>query len=416
MSYSLLALVLAFPLLAQDTCVECHTALEGKLQAPAAAFSNDIHKRLGFSCATCHGGDPKVIDPAASMNRSRGFVGRINRTAIPQLCARCHSDSTVIHKFRPSQRVDQLAQYQTSVHGKRLAAGDTAVATCIDCHSVHDIRAVKDARSPVHPLRLPQTCSRCHSDAAHMAKYKLPTDQFAGYQKSVHWEALAKRGDLSAPGCASCHGNHGAQPPQVESVAAVCGSCHVLMEELYKKSPHQPVFAAMGAGGCVVCHGNHEIKRPGLPLLSGAQSVCAQCHDAQSVGGIAAAEMAREITSLDKALERSDEILARAQNSGMEVSEALLRQRDARENAVKAAVAVHAFQTAAVAKPVKDGLAIAAETYRAGASALEERDFRRLGLAVSLVAIALTMAGLWIAIRRMESRVPKPSEHTGGQS
>ena len=60
-----------------------------------------------------------------------------------------------------------------------------------------------------------------------MAPYGIPTNQFEEYRSSVHWEALAKRGDLSAPSCASCHGNHGAKPPQVESVSAVCGTCHV---------------------------------------------------------------------------------------------------------------------------------------------------------------------------------------------
>jgi len=42
---------------------------------------------------------------------------------------------------------------------------------------------------------------------------QIPTNQFAEYRTSVHWEAMSKRGDLSAPSCASCHGNHGAKPP-----------------------------------------------------------------------------------------------------------------------------------------------------------------------------------------------------------
>jgi hypothetical protein len=123
--------------------------------------------------------------------------------------------------------------------------------------------------------------------------------------------------------------------------------------------------------------------------------------------------MAQQITALDKALERSDQILANAQQSGMEVSEALLRQREGRENLVKAAVAVHAFQTAAVQKPVKEGLAIAAETYQAGVSALKERRTRRLGLSVSLIAIAITMLGLWLAIRTIEGRNTQTSQLRG---
>jgi len=387
---------------ARNSCLECHAALDGRLQKPAQAFKIDIHSTRGFGCTDCHGGDAGSDAPGVSMSRARGFKGKIARTAVPELCARCHSDANLIHKFKPLQRVDQLAQYRTSVHGKRLAAGDVAVANCVDCHGVHDIREVRHALSPVHPLRLPETCARCHADAGRMSKYKLEHTQFDEYRQSVHWTALAKRGDLSAPSCASCHGNHGATPPQVNSVAAVCGTCHVLFEELYKKSPHQPVFAAMGAAGCIVCHGKHKIEKPSGKMLSGDGGVCAQCHEADSAGGRAAVEIANRVKELDAALGRSEGILERARQVGMEVSEAQLQLMDGRENLVKARLAVHAFQTAAVAKPVQDGLAVAGKTYEAGVAALKESGFRRFGLSISLVAILATMAGLWLAIRSIE--------------
>lgn len=181
---------------------------------------------------------------------------------MPELCGNCHANAALIHKFRPQQCVDQLAQY-------------------------------------------------------HMAKYKIPADQFAKYRSSVHWEALDKRGDDSAPSCASCHGNHGATPPAVASVSAICGTCHAMFEELYDKSPHQPLFAAMGAAGCVTCHGNHDIARPHMGMLAGADAVCSQCHDGESAGGrAAAAAMAGAITGLDESLNRSDRMLARATPGG----------------------------------------------------------------------------------------------------
>jgi hypothetical protein len=65
---------------------------------------------------------------------------------------------------------------------------------------------------------------------------------------------------------------------------------------------------------------------------------------------------------------------------------------------------VHAFSLDAVRKPAEAGLAIAARTYAAGEAALEERGRRRLGLVVSLVAIAITIAGLWLALRAVERR------------
>jgi hypothetical protein len=181
---------------------------------------------------------------------------------------------------------------------------------------------------------------------------------------------------------------------------------------MYNKSPHQPAFAAMGAGGCTICHGNHGIRKPGIAMLAGAGSVCGQCHDATSAGGAAATQMAGLLTKLDNALTQSDAILNRARDSGMEVSEPILRQMEGREALVKARVAMHAFQAAAVAKPVAEGLAVAADTRRAGERALQDRNGRRVGLALSLVTILVTMAGLWMAIRSLESKapaVPKPA-------
>jgi nitrate/TMAO reductase-like tetraheme cytochrome c subunit len=388
---------------AKDTCVECHAVMDGSLQRPALLIKDDIHTANGLSCADCHGGDRTSDNPSVAMSKARGFIGKPKRTAIPRLCARCHGDPNFMRRFRPQQRVDQFELYQTSVHGKRLASGDDTVATCIDCHGVHDIRAVKDALAPVHPLRLPETCGRCHGDAQKMAKYGIPTNQLSEYRTSVHWDALAKRGDLSAPNCASCHGNHGAKPPEVDSVAAVCGSCHVLFAQLYEKSVHQPIFSgASGGGGCVVCHSNHGIHQPSTAMLAGPKAVCADCHEAGSSGAKTAAQMAQWIDGLGSALKRSEDTLEQADKFGMEVSEAQVRLGDGREDLVKARLALHSIQPEEMHKPIEAGMAIANETLRAGQAALHDKDVRRIGLAVSVFFITITVLAIWMIIRRLE--------------
>lgn len=395
---------------AQDTCLECHEALEGDLQAPAKAFANDIHRERGFGCADCHGGDPTAMDPEEAMSPAKGFRGAIRRRRIPELCARCHSNPGLMHRYDPQQRVDQLAQYRTSVHGKRLAAGDENVATCVDCHSVHDIRKVKDPLSPVYPLRIVVTCARCHADEKLMAKYNLWATQPEDYKASVHWKALAERGDLSAPSCASCHGNHGATPPQVSSVAAVCGLCHVLQEQFFDKSPHYEAFTELGLSGCVVCHGNHRIEHPTDKMLSIEGGVCGKCHEA----GTPAAEIAGRIQGLLQRLsgemERARAILDEARTAGIEVSEAEIQLVQARDNLLKARVTVHSFDVEAVRKDIDEGLKMAATAYEAGVDALKERDRRRLGLVFSLVAIAVTIIGLWLAIRSREQQTAAPTD------
>src|SRR6476646_6476532 len=272
----------------KNSCLECHSILTDNLGVTEEKFNQDIHAQKGLTCASCHGGDAGADDPEISMGKKAGFKGKISRAQIPQLCGSCHSDPAVMRKYNPSLRTDQLSQYHTSVHGKRLAAGDTKVAVCIDCHSVHDIRPPSDPRSTVYPVNVATTCSRCHADPERMKEYKIPTTQFADYNKSVHHEALTVRGDLSAPNCTTCHGNHGATPPLVSSVAEVCGSCHVVFEELFSKSPHQAAFS--GTGACVVCHSNHAIQHPSDAMLAGSSAICSQCHDESSVGGKTARE------------------------------------------------------------------------------------------------------------------------------
>ncbi len=395
------AFLLAQP--AKDSCVECHSVMDGAIQKPALLIKNDIHTANGLSCADCHGGDRTSDDPSVAMSKAKGFVGKPKRAAIPQLCANCHGSADFMRRYQPRQRIDQFELYKTSVHGKLLAAGDQNVATCIDCHSVHDIRGVKDALSPVHPLRIPETCGRCHSDAQKMAKYKIPTDQLENYRTSVHWAAL-KKGDLSAPTCASCHGNHGAKPPQVESVAAVCGSCHVLFAQLYDKSVHAPIFsAASGGGGCIVCHSNHGIHDPTTAMLVGPKAVCANCHEPGTPGAKTAAQMAQWLDGLDASLKHSSAVLTEADEDGMEVSEAQVRLGDGNENLIKARLAMHSFQPEEMHKPIQAGMAIANETLHAGQTALHEKDVRRLGLAISGFFIAITVVAIWLALRRLEA-------------
>lgn len=388
-----------------DTCLDCHSALEDKLGQPARLIQTDVHKKNGFSCTDCHGGDPTSMEMEVSMDLQKGFLGKIERRRIPELCARCHSDATLMHKFRPQQRVDQLALYRTSVHGKRLAGGDVRVATCIDCHSVHDIREVRDGLSPVHPLKLPATCARCHADAGHMKGYDIPTSQFDQFRRSVHWEALVKRGDLSAPSCATCHGSHGAAPPGIASVERVCGTCHVVFQNLFDQSPHRLAFEAMGLAACVVCHKSHEVLRPSPEMLGvDGGAVCLRCHTKGDPAYAAAAAMRQQIDGLRWALTAAETVLKHAETSGMEVSEGKLQLVSAHEGWIKARVQVHAFRTEAVKEPVTRGLDMARKGRQTGLDALRERNIRRLGLAVSLVAMAITLAGLWMAVRRLDQR------------
>jgi len=387
----------------KDSCLDCHSALPEPLGVTQEKFSHDIHAHKGLRCASCHGGDPTSDDPDKAMSRKAGWKGKIDRRQIPQLCGSCHSDPAYMRQFNPSLRTDQLSQYETSVHGKRLAGGDSKVAVCTDCHSVHGIRAPTDPASTVNPVNVANTCAHCHADANHMSAYKIPTDQFAEYRKSVHHEALIVRGDLSAPTCTTCHGNHGATPPGVASVANVCSTCHVFQAQLFDSSPHKQAFAAASMPGCVTCHSNHGIVHPTDEFIgTGDKSVCTQCHTQGDPGYAAAAQMKQQLGQLQTAIGNTDQILGTAERSGMEVSQAKLDLTQARDSLIKARVAIHSFNVDRVASDIKPGLETAAKDYDAGRKALAERNYRRLGLGISLVAIAFVLVGLRLYIKQIE--------------
>ncbi|MBZ5653861.1 MAG: cytochrome c3 family protein [Acidobacteriia bacterium] len=385
-----------------NSCIECHSALDPPQQVTHEQFAQDIHAQKGLTCASCHGGDSSRNDMDA-MSKAAGFRGKPARKDIPALCGKCHSDGAYMRQYNPSLRTDQFVQYQTSVHGQRLAKGDTKVAVCIDCHGVHGMRPASDTRSKVHPAHVAETCSRCHADAVYMKGYAIPTDQYEGYSASVHHEALAVRGDLSAPTCTTCHGNHGAAPPGVGTVQNVCATCHVFQGQLFEKSPHKAAFQAASLPGCVTCHSNHRIVHPTDALLgTGKQSVCTNCHTAGDTGYEVADQFLQQIGHFETAVKNSDEILNRAESDGMEVSQARLEQDQARDALTKARVTVHSFNLVRMQEDILAGLKITDKTYQEGKAALAERDYRRKGLGVSLFFIVVVLVGLRFYTRHIE--------------
>jgi predicted CXXCH cytochrome family protein len=388
---------------AVNSCLDCHSGLPDPLGVTQDKFSQDIHAQKGLTCTSCHGGDASSYDPTVAMSPKAGWKGKVDRKQVPQLCGSCHSNSAYMRQFNPSLRTDQLSQYPASVHGKRLASGDTKVAVCTDCHSVHDIRPPIDPRSTVNPVNVATTCSRCHADADYMKGYGIPTDQFAKYNTSVHHDALAVRGDLSAPTCTTCHGNHGAAPPGVDKVQNVCANCHTFQAQMYEKSSHNSAFQKAGLPGCVVCHTNHGIQHPSDAMLgTGPEGVCMRCHAKDDHCDRARAAIHDNLGQLDVAIRNADQLLHIAESSGMDVSDARLGQDQARDSLTKARVTIHSFQTDLVNQDIQAGLKLAAANLQAGKDAMRERNHRRIGLGMCLIAIGIMLAGLRLYIKKIE--------------
>jgi hypothetical protein len=172
---------------------------------------------------------------------------------------------------------------------------------------------------------------------------------------------------------------------------------------MYDKSSHKQAFDAASLPGCVVCHGNHAIAHPtDAKLGSGPGAVCMQCHTPGDSCDQARVVMLGELTQLDGAIKKADYALAVAESSGMEVSEARLSQDPALDALTKARVVIHSFKPELVDEDVQAGLKIAHNDLQAGQQAMVERNRRRVGLAISLIAIGMLLAGLWLYIRKIE--------------
>lgn len=175
--------VLAKGDLSAPLCVDCHGAHD--------VMSPDVPRsRISKTCSRCHRevyyqyvqsvhGEALVqaenVDVPVCTDCHRSHDIRDPKTAsfhlrTPELCARCHSDETLMKKYSLSTNV--LQTYLKDFHGMTASfyreeqitpAAFTAV--CTDCHGVHDILRVRDPRSAVMKVNLVKVCRKCHPDA-----------------------------------------------------------------------------------------------------------------------------------------------------------------------------------------------------------------------------------------------------------
>ena len=128
-----------------------------------------------------------------------------------------------------------------------------------------------------------------------------------------------------------------------------------------------------------------------------------RCHAPGDHCDRARANILDNLTLLDQSVNAADQALRRAEAAGMEVSEARLSQDQARDALTKARVTIHSFHADLVNQDVQVGLKIAAANKKAGDDAMVERNHRRIGLGVCLIAIAFMLVGLWLYIKKLES-------------
>jgi len=406
-------------LLMRDGCVVCHTNPDEHDEEtlfsidPESAgspphlnlkeFVSDVHFRRGLSCAGCHGGTPDDDMMADEIYERwpEAPERHEDRAWIPGFCARCHADP---------------AKYEESRHGLLLLGdGDSKAAQCVSCHGAHGIRGPRSPRSSVHPQQVPYTCWRCHADADYMRGYlkadgePLPTDQLERFEGSVHGRALLERGDLGAPACNDCHGNHAAMPPEVSSVSQVCRSCHAGNGELFDGSKHKQVFDENGWPECAKCHGNHGVAKTDDSMLSEVSDpLCYECHREHAANNPECTRTAEyfhaSITALADASHSLGGSVHALAEKGLDVDPLSATVDELGDYLRQARSRIHTFEKS----EFDDVAALGREAVEKGRQLIDaaetEYRFRRNGLIASLAFMVLLAVAIYLKIRELESR------------
>jgi predicted CXXCH cytochrome family protein len=142
-----------------QTCAQCHNAIYAQYvdSVHGTALTNgnpDVP-----TCIDCHGVH-NIGNPTTAAFRLKS----------PQLCAKCHSDKSIMDKYGIS--TDVLNTYVADFHGttvelfaKQSPDAPTNKPVCFDCHGIHDIKKIDDPNSTVFKANLLRTCQQCHPNA-----------------------------------------------------------------------------------------------------------------------------------------------------------------------------------------------------------------------------------------------------------
>ncbi len=284
-----------------QACGRCHEAAKDYL-ASAHGASPAAPSRIAPDCLTCH------QERIASQAPGQTLAALKFRQA--RLCESCHVEKTEVAD-KTNFGAKFVSLFDRSVHGAALQAGNAESATCIDCHGAHAMNKAAAAGARVNRLHLTETCAKCHRKQA------------AQYLTSVHAVALGK-GNLDAPGCTNCHGEHDiklhtdpAAPVNKANLAQqVCAECHASVRLTKKYGLAGDTFktfadsyhglavrgGAVEVVNCASCHGVHAIKSQNDPTSTVNKAnlvqTCGECHPGANtrftIGAVHASETRRE--------------------------------------------------------------------------------------------------------------------------
>lgn len=306
-------------------CYLCHDDIQGRYDQSLHGKAFARGDRLAPVCQDCHGSHD--ILPVKNL---KSKVAPIN---IPGLCGRCHKEGTQVQLQRNIPQTHILENYSESLHGEGLLKkGLVVTATCVSCHTAHDILPHTDSKSSIARKNIASTCAKCHAEIelvhrkvikgalwekeANVLPACVDCHQPHKARRVFYDQGMADRDCLGCHGrknikastdgrslfvdyavikssrhtnisCSQCHSQ--VSPSHVRPCDSIdqkvdCTSCHAEIGEQYQISIHGKLKAKNdpNAPVCSECHGTHNVLGKNNPLSPtfaiNIPSLCAKCH------------------------------------------------------------------------------------------------------------------------------------------
>jgi hypothetical protein len=425
------------------TCIDCH-GVHG-IRRPTDNESRVYPTRVAETCRGCHGnaermagyqledGRPIPIDQYELWRRSVHAAAMFEREDLSApTCNDCHGN----HGARPPG-LDSLSFVCGQCHGREASLfresskkvgfenHNEFLATggeCADCHSSDRITAVTDARHFTE-------CETCHGNHA------------------VIRPTVAMLGPLPPTPCDFCHAapkgssaTEVAEPNQaqvsferqkaalMEEALQLGLAGDSLFDWLFDRAPTLLGHTSPGQEGSPVPHPEFsrlwEKFRIGRTHFTyrdpatGEQTErqirrCTTCHGPETdlasepLGYTTSKTILDQMRVLTVLAGEAERTLLAAKRGGVEVREATINLDAAVDAQIKLIALVHQFSTAEgseFAKIHAEGVAAAQQALSKGKEGLEEIDYRRRGLMMSLGIIVLVLIGLGLKIRQLSQQ------------
>ncbi len=161
-------------------CGRCHQEIFGtytrSVHGTALLQENNVDVPI---CADCH-----------TAHTIQGAHTRDYREKVPEICGKCHGNENLMKKYGLYAGV--VNSYLSDFHGITLkfyrsqknasgAMTRKSIATCVDCHGIHDITKTSGPATNMVKSRLVKHCQKCHPGATE----EFPDAWLSHYEPSL---------------------------------------------------------------------------------------------------------------------------------------------------------------------------------------------------------------------------------------